>query len=464
MSLVLAWLACGLAVHSNPQKPIRLEAESGTLHGVTLDNHRSGFSGTGYVTGFKNAGDGVVLRFPATAGIYDVLIRYSSPSGPKGYGIKVNGKEISGMFAQTGNEFAMARTGKIEIKNGVNQIEIVKGWGYYDVDYLELRPGAIKTKMRIPPDKLIDSQADLPTRRLFKKLLTTYGSKTLSGQYDLGDTTYISQVTGKLPAIFGADLIDYSPSRVAFNPAPKDATEKAIQRARLGQIITVSWHWNAPTDLINRKLIDKQGKEVDASWYKGFYTNATTFDLAKALEDTHSERYRLLIRDIDTIALQLKKYSKAGVPILWRPLHEAEGGWFWWGAKGPKPFVALWRLMFDRLTNFHKLHNLIWVFTTGENPAWYPGDAYVDILGVDAYPTDASDPLSSTWEGLLSKFDGKKLLAISEFGGVPDVPKMRKFGIRWSYFVSWPGKIKAPATSPVDLTRIYTNSAVVNKE
>jgi len=133
------------------------------------------------------------------------------------------------------------------------------------------------------------------------------------------------------------------------------------------------------------------------------------------------------------------------------------------GRQGPKPFVQLWRLLFDRLTNVHHLHNLIWVFTVGSNPAWYPGDAYVDILGVDAYPGDHSDPLSNTWESLKSQFDGKKLLALSEFGGVPDIPRMRRFGVEWSYFVSWVGTIQPPGTPTKDLVRIYSDKSVHNK-
>ena len=98
--------------------------------------------------------------------------------------------------------------------------------------------------------------------------------------------------------------------------------------------------------------------------------------MQKALADPNSADYKLLLRDMDAIAVQLQKFSDAGVPVLWRPLHEAEGGWFWWGAKGPEPFKKLWRLMYDRFTNVHHLHNLIWVDCSGTNPDWYPGDAY----------------------------------------------------------------------------------------
>jgi Glycosyl hydrolase family 26 len=164
------------------------------------------------------------------------------------------------------------------------------------------------------------------------------------------------------------------------------------------------------------------------------------------------------LRDIDAIAVQLKKVSDAGIPVLWRPLHEASGGWFWWGAQGPGPFKALWRLIYNRLTVYHDLHNLIWV-CTNEDPAWYPGDDVVDLLGVDSYPADTSDPLQSDWQTLKAQFDGKKLVTLSEFGGVPDVERMHLFGVWFSYFSPWPGYVESSPIATLD--RIYNSPQVI---
>jgi mannan endo-1,4-beta-mannosidase len=88
----------------------------------------------------------------------------------------------------------------------------------------------------------------------------------------------------------------------------------------------------------------------------------------------------------------------------------------------------------------------------------------VDVLGVDAYPTDHSDALSSTWDTLKKQFDGRKVLAISEFGGVPDIPRMHRFGVEWAYFVSWPGEVQPPGTSKSTLIRIYRDKTVKNRQ
>ncbi len=315
---------------------------------------------------------------------------------------------------------------------------------------------AIAPVLSKPPRKLADRRATGPTRALLDALIDRYGAKTLSGQHEPAEADYVREVTGKAPAIVGGDFMDYSPSRVARNGLPKEGTEEMIRRGQAGQIVTMCWHWNAPKDLLDKTYTNERGETVDASWYKGFYTYATTFDVMRALDNPDSEDYRLILRDIDAIAVQLKQFADAGIPVLWRPLHEAEGGWFWWGAKGPDAFKRLWRLLFDRLTNVHGLHNLIWVYT-GSKADWYPGDTYVDIIGADAYPRDPGDPLRSTWDDLETRFNGKKLLALTEFGGVPDVAKMVRDGVRWSYFVSWTGDLGPHKLSKVDLTRIYND-------
>jgi mannan endo-1,4-beta-mannosidase len=108
------------------------------------------------------------------------------------------------------------------------------------------------------------------------------------------------------------------------------------------------------------------------------------------------------------------------------------------------------------------LHNLIWVYTGTSNPDWYPGDDVVDMIGIDEYPTDVRDPLSATWDDIQARFGGRKLVALSEFGGAPELAGARRLGVTWSYFASWnkdlgPTKIDRPT-----LKRIYNDPRVIN--
>ena len=441
---------------------IRLEAESALLHGPHVANDRTGYSGSGYVTGFEKDGDRIIFHFQAKAGIYVAHIHFCTPSGEKGSELKVNGASYSLMFPSR-NSFSELDAGLVELKSGDNTLSIEKGWGWFEVDSVTLKPAAVSSKLKPLRAKLSDTQASIEAKNLYSTLLRSYGSKAFSGQYDKKDCDYVRAIAGVTPAILGDDLMDYSPTRVGHGSMPKDTTERLIQAAKAGQIVTLSWHWNAPSHLFDREITDAQGNKVDARWYKGFMAYASSFDLAKALANPQSDDYKLLLSDIDAIAVQLKKLQTAKVPVLWRPLHEADGGWFWWGSKGAESFKKLWRLLHSRLTKANGIHNLIWVNSSGTKPEWYPGDDVVDVVGVDAYPSDPSDPLSNTWATLLQQFDGKKPIALTEFGGVPDIQRMQRFGVRWAYFVSWTGSLGAKKLSPADLKRCYTQKSVINR-
>jgi len=442
-------LALGLAASAGAGT-IVLEAENGTRTGTTVTTAVAGYSGTGYVTGFDTTGDNVAWAFGASNGLYNLRIRFRSQYGQKGFDATLNGATSSGMFPQSVT-FATFDVGLVELTNGNNTLQIGGGWNYYEIDRADLIPTNAPPPPLPVPITLVNSNATFAARMLMQDLVADYGRITWSGQHETNDAIYVLNTSGRKPLIISGDLIDYSPSRVQYQGMPANYTERMIAEERFGHVQAMCWHWNAPTNLINQP-----GQE----WWRGFYTEATTFDLAAALANTNSTEYALLLRDMDAIAIQLKKFASNNIPVLWRPLHESEGGWFWWGAKGPEPFKQLWRLLYQRLTVHHGVNNLIWVLTS-ENPAWYPGDDVVDVVGVDAYPTDKSDALSGRWQALLTRFNGKKLLALTEVGGVPDIEKMQRFGVWWSWFAPWTGTYGPTAMPNATVVRIYQSPVVV---
>ncbi|NQW99351.1 hypothetical protein HQ447_01740 [bacterium] len=450
------WHIDNLRVETPPAQPgaIQLEAESGILTGLQVASAASGFNGTGYVTNFDQVGDQVSWNFNAPAGVHRLQIRYRSPGGMKGFAGALNGSGISGTFPANAS-FASFDAGLVELTAGTNKLTLGGGWNYYEIDSATMIPEAPAAAPTPGPAIPVDPAATPAARSLLASIASNYGLKTYSGQHDADDLPLIQSLSGKLPAILAGDLIDYSPTRVEHAGLPANVTESLITQAGEGHILSVMWHWNAPSGLLNTPA---------QPWWRGFYTEATTFDLAAALADPNSAHYALILRDIDAIAIQLRKLSQANLPILFRPLHEAEGGWFWWGAKGPAAYKKLWQLLFTRLTQHHGIHNLLWVLTV-EDPAWYPGDAVVDVIGVDAYPDDRSDALFSRWEPLRNRFDGVKPIALTEFGGVPDIEKMQRLGIWWSWFCSWQGAQYGPQSAPAaTVQRIYQSTAVLTRD
>ena len=441
----------------------RAEAEQGVLSGVAVAATPAGFSGTGVVTGFDEATDNISLTFNATAGLYQVGIGYNAPNGDKGFALQVNDERTSGMLTANGSRYGEVNAGSFLLKAGLNTIVINNGWGYYNVDYIQLTPTTVALPAAVPAS-LADAKATADTKALFAYLRSLYGQKMLAGQHAdpqdaLADIQYIIDKTGKEPALASFDLIEYSPSRVQFGAKPKGHSEQFLAWAKKDQgrgIVSLMWHWNAPADLIN---------SATNPWWRGFYTDASTFDLAATLADTTGSRYQLLKRDIDSIAVQLKKFQAANIPVLWRPLHEAPGAFFWWGAKGPEAYKALWRMLYKRLTNYHQLHNLIWVYAPTQSPpaSWYPGDAYVDITGVDLY-LDPSANMSSDWSGQQAAHGGQKLVALTETGNLPDPNKVRAFATWWSWFTVWSGPDFIRKQPLALLQRLYTDPDIITRD
>ncbi|WP_074106680.1 glycosyl hydrolase [Paenibacillus helianthi] len=429
-----------------------LEAEEGVMSGgVSIETQGKGYSGQGYAA-FQQSGSLSFTYKAPSAGMYNLLIGYSAPNGEKKTSMIVNGQtsEIS-LPEQTG--FSEISAGKALLKEGDNTIEFSANWGWYNIDYVKLT-AADKAEGNAVTGKLINPEATSEAKALMNYLASQYSHKIISGQQTLEDAEWIGQQTGRFPAIMSTDLMDYSTSRVD-NGATSTEVEKMIDWYKRGGIVALCWHWNAPKGI--------GGNEPGNEWWRGFYTEHTTFDVEYALDHPDSEDYSLLIRDIDNIALQLKRLQDAGVPVLWRPLHEAEGGWFWWGAKGPEPAKRLWKLMVDRLTHYHHLNNLIWVWNS-EKPEWYPGDDVVDIASVDTYnPAGDYNPSIAKYEGLSSLVNNKKLIGLAENGPIPDPDMLQAYGAYWSFFSTWTGDfIKDGTTNAAEhLKKVYQSDYVV---
>jgi len=146
----------------------------------------------------------------------------------------------------------------------------------------------------------------------------------------------------------------------------------------------------------------------------------------------------------------LQVLEDAGIPVLWRPLHEIDGGWFWWTDKeNPENTAALWRLMYDHFTHVRKLDNLIWVYSAGVGKKevdyrkrFYPGAAYVDISGIDIYGVDfkTADQKYGEYYQAMAQVSAGKMLACGECDAIPDPSLMQKGTLpKWLYALPWWG-------------------------
>ena len=270
---------------------------------------------------------------------------------------------------------------------------------------------------------LVNTAATYEAKALYQYLLENYGKRILSGVMTLNsfdETTWLKNNVGKEPAIIGIDFMHCNRGYNWYNNS-QPANDAETWWNRNG-IPVFTWHWRDPSRATEE-----------------FYTDRTSFDVSK-INDSQSAEYKAMINDIDFIATQLKVLQRQNVPVLWRPLHEAAGGWFWWGAKGAQPCRKLYQVMYDRLVKYHGLNNLIWIWTREPNDeAWYPGDAYVDIVGRDIYKQGDISSQAPEFSSLNALYSNKKILTISECGTMPDVDNLVKDKIAWSWFMTWYG-------------------------
>jgi mannan endo-1,4-beta-mannosidase len=258
---------------------------------------------------------------------------------------------------------------------------------------------------------------------LYQFLRNNYGKKIISGVMTLDsfdEINWLKANTGKEPAIIGLDFMHCNRNYTWYdNEQPIKDAKTYWERNGIPVLV---WHWRDPS----RKTEE-------------FYTNKTAFDISK-IDDANSAEYKAMISDIDYISGLLKKLQDQKVPVIWRPLHEAAGGWFWWGAKGAAPCKKLFQLMYERMVNHHGLKNLIWVWTHEPNDqAWYPGDQYVDIVGRDIYKQGDHSSQVSEFNAMNNIYGSKKMITMSECGSMPDANNLVKDIAAWSWFMPWYG-------------------------
>lgn len=372
-------------------------------------------------------------------------------------GTKTYKNTIKMSYTDNWNDFSW---GDFRLEKGENTITFSGDFCIYDTVTLDPAPVTNYAKADSVP---CDPKATSETKGLMKYLSSVYGKHMLSGQQEIyggghdkpkdgfvdgyeREFEWIHDLSGEYPAIRGFDLMNYNP----LYGWDDGSTERIIEwtNERNG-IATVCWHINVPKDFASYKVGEAVGWEECS--YK---PEDTDFNTANAvIEGTKEYDYFMLA--IKDLAEQLQRVQDAGVPVLFRPLHEAEGNpgkaWFWWGDGGAEVYVQLWKLLYTQLTEEYGLHNLIWEYnsyTYASSPAWYPGDEYVDIVGYDKYNVvyNRDDGLSncpnesaitSTFNYLVDLTDGKKMVAMPENDTVPKLDNLLIEKAAWLYFCIW---------------------------
>ncbi len=281
----------------------------------------------------------------------------------------------------------------------------------------------------------VNPELQREARGLMAYLAALEGKGILTGQHtqtrEQEELRVIERETGRLPALCGFELLSCSGNirREGASEACLEEVERnretlplAMEWGRRGGIVTFTWHWFSPV----------------GGWDKSFYARNTDFDPDLALREG-TEEHRAFVEDMDRMAERLRPFCDAHIPVLWRPFHEAEGDWFWWGRRGPETARALYRFMFRRYTSVHHLNNLIWVWNS-PLPEGYVGDDFCDILSRDQYPPPHAHGAFRDKYDSLRTLTADKGLAIAETGILPDPAALEREQVPWLWFMTWSGR------------------------
>jgi len=280
----------------------------------------------------------------------------------------------------------------------------------------------------------VNPNATGEAKKLLDYLYDVAGKQLISGQHTqtvpMEEVAYIKDVTGRRPKLQGFELLGYSPninwedaSEACLTEVKENqhTVETAIQWAKEnGGIVSYCFHWFSPLG----------GHD------KSFYQKNTDFDARDILIEG-SDAEKKFYSDLDVIAKELRKFQDENIPILWRPFHEADGDWFWWGARGHETGKRLYIKMFEYYVKELHLDHLIWVWNSPA-PEGYPGDEYVDVISRDVYlEKGTKTDYAKEYEELRKITKADKVAALGEVGILPDMNLWENSKVPWAYYMTW---------------------------
>ena len=293
------------------------------------------------------------------------------------------------------------------------------------------------------------------------------GKYTLTGQHNYPNTKdrnsqFAKKYTGRTPVIWSTDMGFAKDGDTDSYLARPDIVKEAIRQHEKGSIITICWHAVPPT--ANEPVTFQPQRKMPPDSLASVQGQLTDQQFKDVLTPG-TKLYDHWAQQVDSVAVYLKKLRDAHVPVLWRPYHEMNGDWFWWGGRvGGNSTVDLYRQLYDRLVNFHKLNNLVWVWNV-DRPStpirkfsnFYPGNKYLDIASLDVYGSDFNQ---AYYDSLMVLAKGKPIL----FGevGNPPMPEVLKQQPNWASWVIWAGMVRN--TSKKDYQILYSDPRMLTQE
>ncbi|MCL2697184.1 MAG: hypothetical protein FWE74_03775 [Oscillospiraceae bacterium] len=438
----------------------------------------TGFHGSGYIELEERRTADFEFNVPSSQH-YSIGIRAVSASGEEDAVVALTaaGAQQGAYYVRVSETFEDYRLHGIYLEAGVNRLSLTVLKGSVYADEVTIRdfelPEARFNTSRLPANQ----NASNNVRLLMDYLGEMFGQRVLLAQHvTAGTNTEIGavyEVTGRLPAIRVSDLMSYSRSFTGEKPL-QDDINLALEWHGSGGIVSYDWTWFSPSLAIGDRshyFAAESDFDLDRAFTSVYITDLDADGVRALFEAGAVSRscYELIL-EIDHMAESLKRLNDAGVPVLWRPLHQAGTGWFWWGDSEPESYKWLWRLMFERFGEYHGLNNLIWVWS-GQSADYYPGDGFVDIIGECIYNTDDTSSIPQfVGTGDYSGRSGRRrMAAMTECALLPSPDLMNRDRALWlwaalyrgDYIVDGRGRLSEQFNSRERLERAYNHELTI---
>ncbi len=303
----------------------------------------------------------------------------------------------------------------------------------------------------------VNPHATPEARALLAYLDSIAGKATIAGQHNFPNvgarwTDMAYDLTAKYPGLFGGDF-GFSAGEDKDSVLSRPTMIAEVERQyKSGAVVTLTWHEVRPIDDEPVTFHDSvQGHLTDAEW-KELLTPGSPLNLRWCAQ-------------VDVIAGYLAELRDAHVPVLFRPYHEMNGNWFWWGGRaGNDGSAALYRQIYDRFVNVHHLDNLLWVWNVnapggnaGPIASYYPGAQFADLVTMDIYGEFKQEYYTN-----ILALAGDKPIALAEVGRLPS-PEVLQKQPRWTYFMCWSEYIQEH--NPLDLVNaVYHAPQVLTRD
>lgn len=449
-----------------------VQAETGAVSGkAKVKSDRKGYKGKGYVTNISAEEDWSREIELTDSQYYNLTITVASDV-PCVNGIAVNGKKLQDFSASGSGKFEKVTFKNIYIEKGKTAISVIPVDGGLDVDSLTLTASEDISKLDLTISKpaLSNKDSDYNAKALYQYLCESYGKQVLLGQHDTigtsAETDMIYKTTGKYPAIrFGDLMLSTEKDSITTDTEMNIAMDWASKDGIVGYM----WHWAAPDDK-REYYADQTDFDIKKAVTKENIAELSLEDIKKLQKDGKvSKECVAVVQDIDTVSEKLSTLRDEGIAVLWRPLHEASNGDFWWG-NDKEAYKWLWKLMYERQTKYHKLNNLIWVWSA-QNADWYVGDKYCDVLSCDVYDDGNKDAQVNIML-FLQSISKNKPIAMSECGSFPDIQSIADEKAMWAFIGQWggnylmtdDGKLAEENNTAAELIKMYNNNLTLTRD